>query len=269
VANVTDGRPPGSDRGPGARRERVRRRVLEDGFASVDDLARSYDVSLMTMHRDLDALELEGWLTKIRGGATANPSALVDAGVRERTAAMRLEKAAIVEVAATMLSNGQTVFLDDSTTAIGIIPHLLMHPPATVATNFLPAVASVGAADGIEMHLLGGEYNPRQESCHGLQTVAAIDHLHADVFFMSTTALTDGKCLHRSEVTVQVREAFLRNSARSVLLVDHAKFGRPAPHVLCDVSRFDTVVTDDGIDPQDLDSLRSRCADVQVATVRR
>jgi DeoR/GlpR family transcriptional regulator of sugar metabolism len=266
---VTGGRPSGSSRGPGARRERVRRRVLEDGFASVDDLARSFDVSLMTMHRDLDALELEGWLTKIRGGATANPSALVDAGVRERTAAMRLEKAAIVAVAARMLSNGQTVFLDDSTTAIGMIPYLLRHPPMTVATNFLPAVASIGAADGIEMHLLGGEYSPRQESCHGLQTVAAIDHLHADVFFMSTTALTDGKCLHRSEATVQVREAFLRNSTRSVLLVDHAKFGRPAPHVLCDVSRFDTVVTDDGIDAQDLDALRSRCADVQLAAAHR
>lgn len=251
------------------RRERVRRHVLAAGFVSLDDLVRSFDVSLMTMHRDLDALQAEGWLTKIRGGATANPSALVDAGVRERTTAMQLEKAAIVSLAAGMLTHGQTVFLDDSTTALGLVPFLLEHPPLTLATNFLPAVHAVGDADGVEVQLLGGVFNPRQESCSGLQTVAAIDRLRADLFFMSTTAVTSGRCLHRSEATVALRRAFLRNSAHSVLLVDHAKFGRPAPHVLCEVGDFDTVITDDGIDEHDLADLRSRCDDVLIASTRR
>jgi DeoR/GlpR family transcriptional regulator of sugar metabolism len=80
-----------AERKPAARRERVRREVLSDGFARVEELAARFDVSVMTMHRDLDALESEGWLVKIRGGATANPSALVEAGIRERTTAMRQE----------------------------------------------------------------------------------------------------------------------------------------------------------------------------------
>ena len=84
---------------------------------------------------------------------------------------------------------------------------------------------------------------------------------------MSTTAVTDGKCLHRSEATVMVRRAFMANAGHRVLLVDHAKFGRPAPHFLCGVEQFDTVIVDEGIDPDDLDALRARCADVQVATV--
>jgi DeoR/GlpR family transcriptional regulator of sugar metabolism len=257
------------ERGPAARREQVRRRVLAEGFARVDDLARAFDVSAMTVHRDLDVLELEGWLTKIRGGATANPSALVEAGVRERVAAMRAEKAAIVELAARLLARGQSIFLDDSTTALGLVPYLVAHMPITVATNFLPAIASIGDSPGVDLHLLGGQYHARQEACLGLQTVDAINRLHADLFFMSTTAVTDGKCLHRSEATVMVRRAFMANAGRSVLLVDHAKFGRPAPHLLCGIDEFDTVITDDGIDPDDLDALRTRCSDVQVATVSR
>ena len=263
---MTDAATVGSaERGPAARREQVRRRVLAEGFARVEDLARGFDVSLMTMHRDLDALEAEGWLIKIRGGATANPSALVDAGVRERTAAMRAEKSAITELAAHMLSHGQTIFLDDSTTALGLVPHLIAHRPITVATNFLPAVEALGESPDVELHVLGGEYNSRQQACQGLQTIEAINSLHADIFFMSTTAVNEGRCLHRSEATVMVRKAFLRNCARSVLLVDHAKFGRPAPHVLCRIEDFDTVITDDGIDPDDLAELRERCPDVQVA----
>lgn len=255
------------ERGPGARREQVRRRVLDEGFARVEDLVREFDVSLMTMHRDLDALEAEGWLTKIRGGATANPSALVDAGVRERTSAMRAEKRAITDVAARMLLPGQTIFLDDSTTAMGLIPHLLAHPPMTVATNFIPAVLALG--DGVDAHLLGGQYHPRQEACQGMQTVEAIDQFHADIFFMSTTALSGGRCLHRSEATVMVRKAFLRNARKKVLLVDHAKFGRQAPHVLCDVAEFDVVVTDDGADGTDVADLREHCPDVIIAPAVR
>jgi DeoR/GlpR family transcriptional regulator of sugar metabolism len=257
------------ERGPAARREQVRRRVLAEGFARLEDLARGFDVSLMTMHRDIDALQAEGWLIKIRGGATANPSALVEAGVRERTAAMRAEKSAITELASHLLSHGQTIFLDDSTTALGLVPYLVAHPPITVATNFLPAVEALGESPNVELHLLGGEYHRRQQACQGLQTIEAIGSLHADIFFMSTTAVSEAKCLHRSEATVMVRKAFLRNCTRSVLLVDHAKFGRPAPHVLCGIEDFDTVITDDGIDPDDLSDLRARCADVQVATVAR
>ena len=240
--------------------------VLAEGFARLDDLAQRFDVSLMTMHRDVDALESQGWLLKIRGGATANPAALAQAGVHERESAMRAEKVAIAQVAAEMVTHGQTVFLDDSTTVLALVPLLLSHPPMTIASNFLPVLAAVGSAAGIDLHLLGGQYHPHQEACFGRQTIEAAAHLHADIVFMSTTAITDGRCLHRSEDTVMVREALMRHSARKVLMVDHAKFGRPAPHLLCGVEDFDSVITDDGIDPVDLADLRARCGDVRLAS---
>lgn len=261
---------PTTDRNaPAARREEVRQRVLSEGFARVDELARLFEVSVMTIHRDLDALEADGWLTKIRGGATANPSALLEAGIPERLAALHAEKEAIAELAARQLSQGQTIFLDDSTTALSLAPYLRDHAPITVATNFLPAVLALGGAPGVDVHLLGGEYHARQDACFGLQTVESIGRLQADLFFMSTTALTHGRCLHRSEATIGVRRAYLTASTRKVLLVDHAKFGRPSPHVLCGVEEFDLVVTDDGIDPEDLAELRDRAVEVEVAAVRR
>lgn len=219
----------------------------------------------MTMHRDLDALAGEGWISKIRGGATANPSALLEIGVRERASAQRTEKAAMAATAAQLLGRGQTVFLDDSTTALALLPHLIAHAPITVASNFLPVVSGLAGAPGVELHLLGGQYNPLFEACFGLQTVEAIGRLHADLFFMSTTGLSDGRCYHRSEPTIMIRNAYLAASSRAVLLVDHAKFGRRASHLLCPVDRFDTVITDDGADPEDLAALRDRCPDVRVA----
>lgn len=243
----------------------MRREVLETGYARIDDLAGRFGVSLMTVHRDLDLLAEEGWLTKIRGGATANPSALLDAGVRERSHALEREKASIARQASHLLGPGQTVFLDDSTTAMALLPHLEAAAPITVATNFLPVVQGVAALRGVEVIVLGGQYFPLQEACLGLATVDAVKQLHADVVFLSTTAVNSGACYHRSEMTVMVKRALLASSARSVLLVDHAKFGRPAPHLLCRVDDVDVVITDAGIDAEDLAQLREGTATVEVA----
>ena len=131
------------------RRELIRNLVLRHGYARIDDLSKQLGVSLMTIHRDLDALSHQGYLTKIRGGATANPNALLESRVTERTLAMRDEKASIAAHCASLLSPGQTVFFDDSTTAMAVLPHLIACTPITVATNFLPVINKLAGAPGV------------------------------------------------------------------------------------------------------------------------
>ena len=249
------------------RRARIKTLVLRDGFARIEDLTHLLGVSLMTVHRDLDALAQQGYLTKIRGGATANPNALLESRVAERRVAMQEEKTAIAAEAATLLAPGQTVFIDDSTTAMAMVPHLLASTPITVATNFLPVANRLAGANGVELIVLGGIYHPVPEACFGSRTVEDIAHLHADLVFMSTTGITGGACYHRSEITVTSRVAFLANSTRSVLLADHAKFGRHATHLLCRLADFDLVVVDDGLDDDDVDRLRTESVALRLAAV--
>ncbi len=250
---------------PTQRRERVRRQVIDSGFARIEDLAEELQVSIMTVHRDLDVLEREGWLTKIRGGATANPAALVDAGVREREHALAAEKSAISVAASALLAPRQSVFLDDSTTALAMVPHLQHSSPSIVTTNFIPVLQGLSTSPGIVVNMLGGRYSPRSEACFGLQTLDAVAQVHADVVFMSTTAVMGGACYHRSDHTVMVKRALIAHATRSVLLVDHAKFGRPATHLLAMLADFDVVITDSGIDPEDLAAMKAHDVEVVVA----
>jgi len=257
--------PDTSREGPLERRERIRRQILRDGYARIDDLAKSYGVSVMTVHRDIDALVTEGWLTKLRGGATANPSALLEASVRDRSSAMRRQKAAIAKAAAGQLHHGQTIFLDDSTTAMAIVPYLSAHAPLTVVTNFLTAVNEIKDLIGVDLIVLGGRYQRLQDGCYGLQTIDAVGQLHADVLFMSTTAVMDGACYHRSEATLMARRAMISHAARTVLMVDHAKFGRPARHLLGRLDEFDMLITDSEIDADDLAEARQHAIEIEVA----
>ncbi len=247
------------------RRETIKSLILQDGFARIEDLTKLLGVSLMTVHRDLDALAHQGYLTKIRGGATANPNALLESRVSERVLAMHEEKTAIAAHAAKLLAPGQTVFIDDSTTAMAMVPHLIASAPITVATNFLPVIAKLAGVRGVELIVLGGVYHSVPEACFGSRTVESIGHLHADLALMSTTGITGVSCYHRSEITVTSREAFMNNATTSVLLVDHAKFGRPATHLLCRLTAFDLVISDLGIDREDEQLLRSEGINLELA----
>src|SRR5687767_3939771 len=70
------------------RRVLIRDRVVQTGAVRIEDLATEFGVTVMTIHRDLSVLEAEGWLRKVRGGATVDSSAGIDTSVRHRLTVM-------------------------------------------------------------------------------------------------------------------------------------------------------------------------------------
>ena len=94
------------------------RAVLTQPFVAVKDLARMFDVSVMTIHRDLDELEVQGILRKVRGGATPQPSSIFESNARYRVTVARAEKQALAKFALTLIEPGHAVVVDDSTTGL-------------------------------------------------------------------------------------------------------------------------------------------------------
>ena len=247
------------------RRELIRNQAIAAGSVRIEELARRFGVTAMTIHRDLNVLEREGWVRKVRGGAAADPSATIDTSVRYRMGAMVQEKRQIARRALQHVQRGDALIVDDSTTAFRLAELLPGRGPLTVITNFVPAITALGGEPGIELIALGGVYNPVYEAFLGLHTRQAASRLRADVLFMSTTAVMEGALYHKSEETVLIRRALMEAAARRVLLVDHAKFTRRAVHELAPLSEFDVVIVDAGIDERELLDLREQEVRVELA----
>lgn len=247
-----------------ARRERVRDRVIARGEVRIDELVEEFGVSTMTIHRDLDELARQGWLRKVRGGASAEPSVYFHGNVRQRMQAMVAEKQSLARAAAEMIGPGDAIVLDDSTTALGLTDLLADKTPLTVVTNFLPAVNALAGHQEIDLISLGGAYFPAYEAFLGMRTVESIRSLHADTLFMSTTAIVNGHCFHLSTETIQVKRALMQAVATKVLLVDHSKFSKRALHELGPLTDFDVVLVDDGIDRRILESVTADGVAVRV-----
>ncbi len=250
---------------PTQRRERIAEYVLGRESVSARELASLFDVSLMTVHRDLDELERQGVLRKFRGGATPQPSSLFESNVRYRLSAARAEKEALARYALTLIEPGQAVLLDDATTTLALARLLPALAPVTVITNYLATIQALHDAPGDRLLALGGEYFPSHDSFTGVLCVAAIASLRADVFFMSTSAVSGGFAFHQEQEIVLVKRAMLAAATRRVLLIDHGKLGKVALHRLAPLGDFDLVVVDAGADEAGLRELRDAKVRFEVA----
>ncbi|MEV4255992.1 DeoR/GlpR family DNA-binding transcription regulator [Spirillospora sp. NPDC049652] len=247
------------------RREAIRKQVTDEGFVRIKDLAAAHAVSTMTIHRDLDELQSTGWLRKVRGGATAEPSASYHGDVRHRRQAMAAEKHALAAAAASLVGAGATVMIDESTTALELAGLLPARGPVTVITNFLAAVNALTGETGIDLIALGGAYYPAYDAFLGLRTSEAIRSLRADLLFMSTTAITNGQCYHQSQETVAVKRALMESADRRVLLADHTKFAKNGLFQLAPLTDFDLVIVDAGTPDSEVEALRARGVRLHVA----
>ncbi|GAB3472624.1 DeoR/GlpR family DNA-binding transcription regulator [Actinophytocola sediminis] len=229
------------------RRHRVRERVGTAGFLRADALADEFGVSLMTIHRDLDALQAEGWLRKVRGGATSVPSAVFHGDVAQRMATMPAAKHALATAALDLVAPGETIMVDESTTCLHLAQRLVERVPLTVITHFQPVIGLLAGAPGITLIGLGGEYFPAYDAFLGLYTAEGVAKVRADTLFLSTTAISLGRCYHQSQATIQVKRAMMSAASRRILLVDHTKFVRHGLYALAPLTDFDLVLADDGL----------------------
>lgn len=249
----------------GARQDRIADHVLREGSVTASQLAETFGVSLMTVHRDLDELERQGVVRKFHGGVSAQPSSVFESNVAYRLRTARAEKAAIARFARTLVEPGMAVMLDDSTTTLGVAELLADAAPLTVITNFLPVINAMSRSDRIRLISLGGEHHPAHDSFLGVPCIEAIESLRADVLLTSTSAASGGLTYHQEQEIVLVKRAMMRSATRRVLLMDHTKLGGTALHQLAPLTDFDDVVVDGGTPPEVVRALRERRVNVHVA----
>jgi DeoR/GlpR family transcriptional regulator of sugar metabolism len=249
-----------------ARQERIRDAVLELGLTRIDDLAADLGVSAMTIHRDLTDLERQGWIRRVRGGAAAHPAARLDTRAKARLATASTEKDLIAQQALTHIERGQTIALDESTSALSLAQLLPRRAPLTVISHYRAIQNVLAGEAGVELIALGGVYHETYDAYMGHAAVVAARNVRCDLVFMSSTALVDGALFQHAPETIPVKQELLACAAYRVLLLDHTKFAKRALHRLTGLDAFDLVIVDDGIDDRGIQMLDDSGVQYEIAT---
>lgn len=248
-----------------SRQKAITEAVMTEGTVRIESLAQRFDISVMTVHRDLDELESRGLLRKHRGVATALSTALVESSDVFRSGRQLAEKESLAQAALDFIEPGQAILLDDSTTALQLAPLLHTKAPLTVITNTLPLMEALRGAHGISLLGLGGEYYNWCSAFMGHLTTSAVAELKPDLFVMSTSAIVEDVAYHQVPVTVDLKRAMFTAANTRLLLADHTKFERRALHAMMPLKDFDAVIVDDLTHTADIERLRNAGVNVVIA----
>jgi DeoR/GlpR family transcriptional regulator of sugar metabolism len=250
------------------RRDTIMRLLLESESVVVRDLAARFNVSGMTVHRDLDALEAIGVLRKVRGGATAQPTSVYESSLGFRLGKMADAKRSIAKLATRRVSPGASVALDDSTTTLAMMPFLAEIPELTIVTYFASVVEEFArqAQSTLRLIVIGGTYNYKYHSFGGALAEQQLLDLSVDHSFVSVSSVNVERGAFHQELGQAALKRTLVHIARdSSLLVDATKFRTGGLHRVVELSELQAIYVDDTTDATTVSTMRSRGLDVHVA----
>jgi DeoR/GlpR family transcriptional regulator of sugar metabolism len=251
------------------RRSRILDQIKRDGKVSVAQLARSLGVTNVTIRCDLDALEKEGHLERINGGAVLGNGLRPLAGQLDpREVELRERKLAVAKAVAAMVSSGDTVFINSGGTAMLTAEYLCkMHAGLNIVTNSVAVAAALAGTHSFRVVLLGGELNTQYGFTHGSDAEDKLRVYHADFAILSV----DGISAHGGVTTYHPEEAIIdrimiSGANRVIIAADSSKIGKAGFMRVYDPTREITLVTNSDADETELDRLAER--GVSVVTVK-
>ena len=228
---------------------------------TVEDLARKFEVSSLTVRRDLDQLEADRVILRTHGGCVLRTA--VESAYHNRVALNFDLKQAIGRAAAKEVKSGDVILINDGSTAFHLAPHLGHLEKLSVHTNSLAVIPILARFPGVRLYILGGEYDPEMRFIGGSITEQALEALQFDIVFLGTDAVdARGNCLVSDPDAARLAEIMVRRGGRRILLADHTKVGAKSQVVYGRLSDFDIWYTTPKINPLQLRQLS------QLTTVR-
>ncbi|WP_040796083.1 DeoR/GlpR family DNA-binding transcription regulator [Nocardia higoensis] len=255
---------PGRGELPAQRQREIANYLLTRSTSTAQELAERFGVSLVTAHRDLDALARKGVVRKFHGGVTAQPSSVFESSIEYRTGAALNNKRAIAARAAQLVEPGMSVLLDSSTTNLHLLDPLETIRPLTLITNFVPVISRVAQWEEVRLMVLGGEYDARHASMHGIGCADAARRVRADIGFFSFAGIDEHGVYHQEQAVSASKTAMLGAATRRIVLADSSKIGRTALHWLAPLDDFEQLITDNEAPADIVDALRDGDIEVTV-----
>lgn len=250
------------------RRERIVELLVQRdaGALPVEELASALGVSPATVRRDLALLHTDGRITRTYGGAALG-TASAEVSVRQRELSNATQKDVIARAALDFVEPGQVVILDAGSTTERLARLLRTVHGLTVFTNGVAALCTLLEYGDAEVVVLGGRLRRINQTISGAAAEEAVRGLYADVAFIGADAVDPVRGIASRTLEQSALKSLMAEHARSVfVLADSSKLSAAWTNYWSPMDRPWTLVTDDGADPEILESFRAAGPRLQVIT---
>ncbi len=248
------------------RKAKILELLAENGKVRVRELSAMFGISEVTARFDLEALETEGLLRRVHGGAVASSQNYYNLSVRQRMKTNELEKTAIAARVAEEICDNDTVLMNSGTSVLFVLRAIKKKKNICIVTNSITVAAEAAGLSAFRVILLGGAVDSEYRFTHGMDTIRALSAYHADKLVLSIdgATATGGYTTYYNDEAELSRE-MLEHADTTIVAADSSKIGRTAFAQISPVERADILITDASAPEGALRAISSR--GVEVITV--
>lgn len=219
--------------------------IRERKRMSVKDLSTMFFTSEASIRRDLTSLEQRGLIRRTYGGAVLIEGNNFEIPLNVRETSNKAAKLAIGKIAASLIENQDTVFLDSSSTTKQLCGFLQKKSNLTIITNGIHLITELIDMENVTIYGIGGKIRRHSLSMVGGQAERFVENFWASKYFFSCTALSlRTGAMDYSDTEAELRKKTMEHCGIKILLADHTKFDTDSFYKICDMNLIDTLVTD-------------------------
>jgi len=229
---------------PSKRQDAILEMVAQNGFVATDSIVSVFGVTPQTIRRDLNELHQHGLLTRFHGGA-GQAQTSSNRPYKDRVNSRVEEKRRIARLAASLIPDGASIFLNTGTTIEAVARELLSRENLSVVTNNIKVAQILSANETFNVMVTGGRVRPHDGGITGSATIDFIGQFHMDFGIIGTNSIDEaGVFWDFDQEEVRLTQATINCSHRVILVADQHKFGRRAMNRVGELKEIDILITD-------------------------
>jgi len=248
------------------RRQRIFEEIEANGIASVRDLVQRFDVSTITIMRDLQELEQEGLIRRVHGGAISVRGASYEPPFLARESQYLSEKQRIAAKAVERISDGDSLILDVGTTTLEIARALKGKRNLTVIVSNLRAALELASQPAIQVIVVGGKLRSSELSMVGHLAEETLRSFQVDKAFIGVGGITLEHGLTEFNFDeAGTKRIMIERARQRIVVADHTKFGKVMLTSVAPLTIIDTIITSSEADNEILTRIRQLGVEVILA----
>lgn len=251
---------------PAQRRDKIQDYLAIHQIARTADLCDLLETSEATVRRDLEWLEQKGILERTHGGAVLSQRMLFEQEYQQRAQSHPDEKKKIGELAASLIEDGDIVFINSGSTTTQVLEHIRRDIRITVFTNNLSGALESGNPD-FHYYLTGGELQPRSNSLAGRFAIDNIRQVYANKAILGVDGISvkHGCTVPTNAEAEVVRQMIERTKGQIIIVADRSKWGVVSNFSIANIEDVDKFVTDEGLDRSVVETLADHSIETLLA----
>jgi DeoR family transcriptional regulator of aga operon/DeoR family myo-inositol catabolism operon transcriptional repressor len=233
-------------------------------ISSMKELLSTYDVSYLTLSRDLKKLEKEGFIYKVHGGVILKEYSDTEEPIFLKQQEAHLdEKDRIAHEASKRINNGDIILLESGSTILKIIKYIKNKKDLTVITAGVPQIIELWKLaqkkDDLTVYLTGGLLLPKVSSFAGRHSMNFFKTINIDKAFIGAHAISleqglSGAISYDAEIISAVKSS----SRELFLLSDSSKFGKYSIFNVLPLEEISEIITDTNLEKNIAEGIRNK-----------